>query len=227
VGPARGSLVALGVLASLAAGCGGPRIVPVPAADVQVLDGTTVVAAGGVELAVRPSSWRGSPYDLPSVVTPFWVRVTNGAAVPLSYDYPGFRLFDDARFQYTALPPVEVERIMRSRVEGAAPRVATVGPLPLRHRFFRDPFWDPWWWGGYYDPWYYAPPRLDDIYLRALPVGVVQPGARVEGFVYFPRLRPDATRLTLEFHHWLGAEARALVLPFGIERSEGGATAPS
>ena len=116
----------LGLVLALTAGCAAPRIVPVPAAGVQIdaESGAARVVRDGVELIVQPSAWRGSPWDLRDYITPFLVTLSNGAAVPVQYDYIGFRLFDDARFQYTALPPVEVERILRWRA----------GPRPARRR---------------------------------------------------------------------------------------------
>jgi hypothetical protein len=49
-------------------------------------------------------------------------------------------------------------------------------------------------------------------------MGTLQPGARLEGFVYFPRLRGAVRGLTLEFHHRLGEFPRVLTLPFEVER---------
>ena len=46
-------------------------------------------------------------------------------------------------------------------------------------------------------------------------MGTLQPSARIEGFVYFPRLRANTRRLTLEFHHRLGEKPRVLTLRFG------------
>ena len=117
---------------------------------------------------------------------------------------------------------------------GTAPRAAGAGgvvvataevtPSPLlSRRWVHDPFWDWWWWHRPYAyPYPYAPPlpRLDDVYLQALPVGAVQAGARVQGFAYLPRLRPDASRLTFEFHHRLGEASRVLSVPFGVERTD-------
>jgi hypothetical protein len=209
--------------------------VPVPAAGVQidVAQGTASVAADGVELVVWPTAWRGSPWDLRQYVTPFLVTLANSAAVPVQYDYTGFRLFDDSRFQYTALPPAEVERILRWRADGEA-RLAAIGSPPpiLRRRIVPDPVWDSWWWDRYgwygwpwYYPWYYPwPPPVGDVYLRALPMGTLQPDARLEGFVYFPRLRGAARGLTLEFHHRLGERLRVLTLPFEVERDGGRST---
>ena len=219
----------VGLAAALVAGCAAPRIVPVPAAGVQVdaARGTASVAAEGVELVVQPSAWRGSPRDIRDYVTPFLVSLSNSALVPLEYDYPGFRLFDDSRFQYTALPPAEVERIFRWRAGGEVRLAATSSSPPiLRRRVVPDP--TDWWWdrhGWYGWPWY-SPgyPAFRDVYLRALPMGALQPGARLEGFVYFPRLRDDAHGLTLEFHHRLGERPRVLTLSFEVGRDAGSGT---
>lgn len=214
--------LALGLGLGLLAGCAGARIVPLPAGDARVdpAAGTTTIATGEVELVVQVSAWRGNPSDLPGYVTPFLVRLANGAAAPMTYDYLSFRLRDDHRFQYTALAPADVERIFRARTHGAVQLAASSPPPVLRRRIGPDPFWDYWWWDRYGWPWYHPPPRLEDIYLRALPMGDLQPGARLEGFVYFPRLRPEARQLAFEFHYRLGDAALILTLPFGVERGE-------
>jgi hypothetical protein len=220
------SRATVGLALTLVAGCSAPRIVPVPAAGVQVDEAKKAahVGAEGVDLLVQPSTWR----DLRDYVTPFLVTVTNGAGAPVEYDYVDFRLFDDSRFQYTALPPVEVERILRWRTEGDERLAAISSPPPIRRRrVVSDPYWDRWWgpYGWYGWPWYYpGGPITGDIYARALPMGTLQPGARLEGFVYFPRLRGAARGLTLEFHHHLGELPRVLRLPFEVERDGNAAT---
>jgi hypothetical protein len=201
--------------------------VPAPGVEIDAEQATASLVADGVGLTVRTSAWRGNPWDLTDYVAPFLVSLTNSTASELRYDYPSFRLFDDSRFQYTALPPAEVERILRARVELTDRLVAISSPPPVvRRRVVPDPYWYPWGWGpyGWYNwPWAYpGSPPLDDVYLRALPMGPLQPGARLEGFVYFPRLRSDANGLTLQFHHQVGDQApRVLTLPFAIERSAG------
>jgi hypothetical protein len=219
----------LGLVLTLAAGCAAPRILPVPAAGVRIDagSGAASVARDGIELTVQPSAWRGSAWDLRDYITPFLVTLSHGAAVPVQYDYIGFRLFDDARFQYTALPPVEVERILRWRAADGVRLAATSSPPPvIRRHIVPEP--SDWWWGryGWYGwPWYYPPyPPAGDVYLRALPMGGLEPEARLEGFVYFPRLRGAARQLSMEFHHRLGEVPRVLMLPFAVERD--GSDAP-
>jgi hypothetical protein len=200
-----------------------------PGVQIDVAQGVASVTAEQVELSVRPSAWRGSPWELTDYITPFLVTLSNGAAAPLRYDYIDFRLFDDSRFQYTALPPAEVERILRWR-SGGEERLAAVGAPPvIRRRVVSDPYWDRWWgpYGLHWWPWYYpGGPITGDVYARALPMGMLQPGARLEGFVYFPRLRDAARGLRLEFHHHLGDLPRVLTLPFQVERGGASTTGP-
>jgi hypothetical protein len=205
--------------------CATTRIVPVPAAGVA-LDAAQRSASregDGVQVVVRPSAWQGSPSYLADYVTPFHFLVVDGSALPLRYDYADLKLFDEARFQYTALPPADVARILGAVYgvgSGPAVVVAAAGAVPASLHSRRAPlFWDPWWTFPAYP--YPPPPRYDDVFARALPVGTLEPGARVEGFVYFPRLRREAQRLTLEFHHRLGDAPRVLTLPFAVERAAG------
>jgi len=225
------SRILVGLAILLAAGCATSRIVPVPAAGVRIdaARGVASITGESLELTVQPSAWRGSPGDLRDFVTPFLVTLANDGAVPVEFDYVSFRLFDDARFQYTALPPVEVERILRWRTQGEVRLAALSSPPPVLHRQVVPAVgwccgygWG--WWPGW--PWYY-PPRylvLSDIYLHALPMDPLQPAARLEGFVYFPRLRQEARTLTLEFHHRVGELPRILTLPFEVERDSRRAT---
>ena len=220
-----GSRVGPALAALLIVGCTATRIVPVPAPGTQIdaAQSAASVAAAGVELTVQGSAWRGSPWDLDDYVAPFRVSLANGAPGPLHYDYGSFLLFDDSRFQYTALPPAEVERILRSRAEWPDRLAAISSPPPvIRRRVVPEPYWYPWGWApyGWYDwpPYYRSQPSLEDVYLRALPMGPLQPGARLEGFVYFPRLRSEARSLRLEFHHQVGDVARVLTISFAIDR---------
>lgn len=214
--------VVIGLFVILAAGCATSRIVPVPAAGIRIdpTQGIASVSGEGVELTVQPSAWKGSPWDLRNYVTPFLVGISNDTAAAVDFDFESFRLFDDSRFQYTALPPIEVERILRWRAQGEV-RLAAMGSRPPVVRRPVVPvapgWWGPYGWWGW--PWYYPGfPPPSDIYLRALPMGALQASARLEGFVYFPLLRGDAHAFTLEFHHRVGAVPRVLTLPFQIER---------
>ena len=212
----------LGLLlgSALAAGCAaGALVVPVSTGGVtlDLAEGSATVEAEGVQVVVQPSAWRGSPSYLPRYLTPFFLRLANRSPWPVRYEYPDLRLFDEARFQYTALPPAEVGRILRWSEADGPVQVAAADRVIVPHTR-RWLFWDPWWWGP---PYYYypPPPRLDDVMLQALAVGALQPGAQIQGFVYFPRLRPEARELSFEFHYRLGETPRVFTLPFAVQRA--------
>ncbi len=78
------------------------------------------------------------------------------------------------------------------------------GPLYWREPFFYGPgYWD-WvfWWGGPYAPFGYRRPT-QDILTYGLPEGVLSPGGRVSGFVYFQNATSRGAHqldLTWELH---------------------------
>src|SRR5437867_5388820 len=142
-------ILAFALAAALLGGCSTTRVVPLPAAGVALdpARGTASVESEGVQLVLQPSAWRGNPASLPGYVTPFHVLLVNGTPQPLAYTHADFQLFDEARFQYTALPPAEVERILRSSLWSRVTLAADVeaGSRPILRRP-HDPFRD-WWWG--------------------------------------------------------------------------------
>jgi len=224
--------LALAVAVALAGCATAPSrvVVPVPGAGLALdpAQGSVRAESDGIQVVVRPSAWQGVPASLPVYVTPFHLAIANGTAQPLRFEYADLRLFDETRLQYTALPPVEVRRLIGGW--GGEPRGIVVGVAGgVAFHWRRPHYWDPWWWGP---PWpypYYYPPasRPDDIAMLALPVGALHPGARSEGFVYFPRLRPEVQSLTFEFHHRLGDVPRVLTLPFAVQRAAGGVVRPA
>lgn len=230
-GRARARLLGLGLLGpALLAGCASVKVVPVPAGNVVVdaKSGSVTAAAEGVSITVRPSAWRGSPSYLEDYVTPFHLTLRNATPRPVHLEYADLRLFDQNRVQSTALPPADVAAIIRGSRYGAAVDLAAAdGAGEVRLAFHHRPFFHPFFYDPFfYDPWWYAPPppRLDDIFTEAFPAGTVQPGARVRGFVYFPRLSREAQRLTLEVHYRLGDEPRVLALPFVVQRADAAPT---
>ncbi|HEX2482086.1 MAG TPA: hypothetical protein VHQ69_09415 [Methylomirabilota bacterium] len=54
-------------------------------------------------------------------------------------------------------------------------------------------------------------------------MGTLQPSAWIEGFVYFPRVRPTTRTFSLQFHH-RGEMPRVLTVSFAVERD--GTTSP-
>jgi hypothetical protein len=226
--PGRRDAVLALILAGLAGCAPLPRVVPAPTQGV-VIDqgGRAVTEVDGARLAVRSDAWRGEPAFLPSYVTPFHLELENGGRRPLAYDYPDLRLFDDGGFQYTALSPLEVGRMLllsqgeEPALASASASVAVAG-MGRRRSIFWDPFWEPWWWWRPWGGYGFRPPRVDDVLLLALPTGPLHPAARVAGFVYFPRLRPEARHLVFEAHCRVDDTPRLLRVEFRIEAVERG-----
>lgn len=87
---------------------------------------------------------------------------------------------------------------------------------------WHDPFYDPIW-GPYGYDWYVSwRPALptEDMIAEALPEGVVEPGGSVEGFLYFQRLREDATEATFTLRlvdAESGESLGEVAIPFVVE----------
>ncbi|MBI2485770.1 MAG: hypothetical protein HYW01_02185 [Deltaproteobacteria bacterium] len=183
----------------------------------------------GVTVTVRASAWRGKPSDLGSYVTPLHITIQNNSASGLSFDYEDIALLDENRTQYNPLPPETVAQILQSGHQ----RRYVFRPyfsfgfgyssfyFQRFHPFFfnsvfYDPFYDPW----YYPPAYY-PESFDDVYTDAIFPGLVQPKAKLEGFVYFKKIPTEVKRITLEIGYYVQGkpEPHKLSFPFSIELS--------
>lgn len=175
----------------------------VPATQVPAVRGAAAAdEAAGVEFIVNAHAWSGFPDDL-DVVTPLLVTIENNGDVPLRIRYRELDLVTDAGVELAAMPPFDVE--------GTAVEPVTVRMWPSS-RFLVAPYMSPTYpfhdrWGGpfAYDPFYYDDTftsfqRVNlptgDMIARALPEGVLQPGGRVTGFVYFQNPPETAERVT-------------------------------
>jgi hypothetical protein len=176
-----------------------PRLVPAP--DAQRLPddpGTAVASGAGVRVTIRSRSWQGEPRDLESIVTPLHVTVENGSAVAIQIRYRYFTLTSEDGLQTPAIPPMRIQRPGES--------VVAVAPAFRAHRFlllrpyrpfypgfpvWDGPFdWDPFFYDQFYATW--RPPLpTPDMINQALPEGVLQPGGKVSGFLYFRKLRSE------------------------------------
>jgi hypothetical protein len=184
-------------LALLLAGCAA-QLRPAPEASlVPGQPGAARATADGVTVTAQARAWRGRPPGLEMHVTPVLITIDNGSRVPVRVRYADFALVDAGGRRFAARGPFEV-------------RGAVAEPLPL-YAFPRGPFLvrdiagrpvlvDPFW----YDPFYLDFPRYrwvdlptGDMVQLALPEKVVEPGARVSGFVYFEPLERAASPLTL------------------------------
>jgi hypothetical protein len=193
-----------------------PQLVPAPnAARDPSIPGAATVQVAGVDVSVGGQSWSGSPSDLASLVTPLYVRLHNGSAVPIQLRYNLFWLSSHG-LQAPAIPPFQIQR----------PGTAAIAVAPgfAADSFFLYPPYagfypgQPLWAGPWdYDPFYYEemygswhpPLPTRDMLQQALPEGVLQPGGSAAGFLYFHHLnQPGPTTFFAQLVH---AETRALV----------------
>ncbi|WP_223641336.1 hypothetical protein [Corallococcus sp. EGB] len=217
----RGAL-GLGALAlSLIAGCAAQTTLrPTPTEGVlQGNRGSAITEQAGVRLTADASAWRGSPSDLERRLTPVYVRVENQGDRPLRLQYRDFALVgQESRFRYSALSPLAIRRATSSRETQApatiSPAVAPRGRVWVGGGFAYRPGpwrrgWGPGWygppWGGpFYPPYYPGPTYYDsslpttDMINNALPEGTLEPGGRMEGFLYFQGVVHRESAVTLQ-----------------------------
>jgi hypothetical protein len=202
----RGSRAGIGFLSSLllAAACAHtPRLAPAPEAQRLPDDpGAAVASAAGVRVTVRSQSWKGEPRDLESIVTPLYVSVENDSATAIRIRYRDFTLTSSDGLQSPAIPPLSIQR-PGTNVVAVAPSFTAhrflllrpYGPFYPAYPLWDGPFdWDPVFYDQFYSTW--EPPLpTPDMLKQALPEGVLQPGGRVAGFLYFRRLRQEGGRV--------------------------------
>jgi hypothetical protein len=192
-----------------------PQLVPAPGAP-RAPDGSVAASAAGVEVRVDARRWSGSPSDLPNIVTPLWVSVTNESSSSVRIRYRDLKLVGPSGLETAAIPPLKLQRPGTESIV-VAPGFASRG-------FFLYPPYRPFYpgfpvWGGPwdYDPWFYDhaygtwQPSLPtpDMLRQALPEGALQPRGSAAGFLYFHHLR-DKGPVTFEAE-LIDAESRALL----------------
>jgi hypothetical protein len=191
------------------------QLVPAPDAP-RASDGSVSASAAGVEVRVDSRRWSGSPRDLPNLVTPLWVSVTNESSSPVRIRYRDFQLLGLSGLETSAIPPLKLQR-PGTEVVAMAPAFTSRGFLlypPYRAFYPGLPVWggpwdfDPWFYDHSYSTWQPSLPTKDMLE-KALPEGVLQPGGSAAGFLYFHHLR-DNGPVTFEVQ-LIDGDSRALL----------------
>lgn len=146
--------------------------------------------AAGVQVSAHMQAWHFDPPGLETKVTPVLMQFANNADRPIVVRYKDITLTDGGGTRYDIIPPYDIGGEVSVPVtiqdpyyyNGYAYAYRTA-PMYVRYA------------GGFaYDPQYYQPylTVYTDIPLptqqmvqRALPEGVINPGATAGGFVYF------------------------------------------
>jgi hypothetical protein len=148
----------------------------------------------GVRVEARADAWGWSPRRLEREVTPMLVKIRNDSSHELRVRYEEFALVDVTGRRWAALPPFDTEGSVREPVPAAyssygfhvAPYLSTHYPYASRYpgsfAFNRS------YYADYYPHFAEVQLPTTDMLTHALPEGVLDPGGRTAGFVYFERV---------------------------------------
>lgn len=196
----NGTTLAVLTALILTSGCAARDLKPALAAQ-RLSDDAALGVDNEVRVVAEADAWEG-PTKISTQLTPFRVTIENKSEKPVRVQLANMELSGPEGRTFRALPPL--------RVTGTAP-LAELPPnwapraLPFASTGFgAASYYAPLYGDGVmtypgrfpYDPSYYgsyaAWPRralpTPEMILRALPEGVLEPGGRVEGFVYFQRV---------------------------------------
>ncbi len=186
-GPQRFAHLRIAVLGGLIglSACSGPTFRP----EASLGTGAVVQETLSLRISVEAEAWRGRPRSLPDYVLPFFISLKNTGSAPLTILRTDFSLLDEANRQYFALAPAEVVTMLGGGASGVgvSPSVGVSGSTAGSTSFGvglgislggrgRD---------------------TRDIVAQALPEGLIQPGAEIWGYLYFPHPGPEIKRLRL------------------------------
>ena len=171
-----------------------PSIIPsaTPGAVLDTEARTASIEKDKVTITVVSDAWRYEPADVKYLFTPLFVQVQNNTDEQILISRDTTLLFDEYNTQYGALFPEEVDRAVTPLYE--YPPVVFWGGAGYYWG------WDDWAWGlssGY--PYYIYPHDYytSQVIPKSFRYGMIAPGAKVMGFVYFQEPAPSARRLTV------------------------------
>jgi hypothetical protein len=177
------------------------RLIPAPTATVVPGPGI-----GAKATVARTGAWQWTPRDLETKVTPILIELQSNADTPIQVRYNDLSLTDSQGHHFSVMPPYDIEGTVSVAYEVSNPFYGfdrfAVAPY-LRRWYPRFSLYD----GAFaYDSRYYGPymtryrevalPTVDMVQ-RALPEGVLSPGGKAMGFIYFETLDRDAGMVTL------------------------------
>ena len=196
--------LAVGLSFSLAACASQAKLVPLKG-DSSVLKVATGAGDAGTEviIEVEPNAWSGVPVRLRKV-TPVLITIENKHSERIRLRYDDFVLKAADGREFRALPPLKIKATEWSRqnLGGLPPAGLVFGRYP-----FRGVGWGPgigWGTGAFaFNSFYFGsyPYRTrhdlptTDMVVKALPETVLEPQARLSGFLYFQNLERDLEKV--------------------------------
>lgn len=171
--------------------------------------------ADEVSFRITANVWSAKPKNLKRYVLPFYVEIKNNTDQDIIISDSDFILLDDQANQYNTISAERTAAILKESDANrfyVYPRVSIGVGTSFHHDRFhyyghhRYPFYRPYYRPYYYYddypyPYYrsrYYETDVEDIYIQALNTGVIRPGAKLSGYVYFNKLPQDTRQLTLE-----------------------------
>jgi hypothetical protein len=223
------ALLALGAAATFACATA-TELRPAPEAERTAGRGLGATAQdAGVEVEARVHAWAWEPSRLETELTPVLVQIVNGSVRPLRVRLGDFALVDGAGRSHAALPPYDIEAEVAEPIEGyahgavgfrVAPYLGTFYPRSAAYSAFA---YDPLYYSSYYPLMSELELPTADMLAHALPEGVVEPGGRVAGFLYFELVEEpaqDAVRFRFALFDATSDERFGQVeIPFRAERT--------
>ena len=172
------TLAALALAISSAACSHATQLSPAPGAAAAPV-GPGIGAVGtetGVRVEVRSQAWSGDPVTLDDEVTPMYVEVTNNSDHSILVRANSVVLIQGGR-AHRAKPPYDIHKTVREN--------------------YVYPGYGYYWagWAAYQTV---ELPTADMVRL-ALPEGVLKPGEKIQGFLYFEHIDDDVSEVTFTF----------------------------
>lgn len=194
----RKPLVIVLALLGLITGCA-TDVVLRPASEATRAPGTgfgATATQSKVRIHVAAEAWNARPYTLSDKVTPLLVEIVNDSDQPLRLRYEEFKLEPASGPPLAALPPYEIHGSVVKAVPTPEYRTSRFSIAPYLAPFYpRYRAGVPYTWTSpynYYDRYYPSFRRTNlptaDMLNKALPEGVLEPGGRMTGFLYFEDL---------------------------------------
>jgi hypothetical protein len=156
-----------------------------------------------VRLDIKTDAWSGIPADLGDNFTPVLVTVTNDSDKALRVRYADFMLHGPASQMYHALPPFKITDAVTQPISDVTGyRGFLIAPYLSPYypgmRVFSSPFlFDEVYFNRFYPSFVEIRLPTGDMIQKALPEGVLEPGGRVSGFLYFEDPEDEVGRVRL------------------------------
>ncbi len=168
-----------------------------------------VDTVNGVKVTVTTQQWPGNQ-QVRNHVTPLKVTIQNNGKQPTMIRYGNFALVSEDGDHYAAIPPFNVEGEIEKPVIVGDYRFTPILDADgyAVAPYYRSPYKFPVYESVYYyDPLYYRTYHVywrtrseelptTEMLQRAIPEGVVRPGGRISGFLYFDAVDPGNEKVT-------------------------------